>query len=188
MDLFALLINQGVGVYSIGLAFGIFSSVLSVPAQMFPGLFFLSIRAWVFTLYRSRLPTTSKGFSLLYDTVLHKCSLVCSSYQSGQGCLLYYRSHLPSTSKGIFSSLRHGPAHMFPGLFFLPIRAWVFTLYRSRLPPTSEGFSLLYDAVLHKSSLVFSSYQSGRGCLLCTVSPSTYRRGICSSYEAVLHR
>ncbi len=54
MDLFVLLINKGVGVYCIGLAFGIFSSVLSVPAQIF---------------------------------------LVCSSYQSGRGCLLY-RSRL----------------------------------------------------------------------------------------------
>jgi hypothetical protein len=116
MDLFVLLINQGVGVYCLGL---------------------------------------SEGFSLLYDTVLHKCSLVCSSYQSGRGCLLYTglafllqaRDFLfctkrsctnvpwfvllinqgvgvysiqvsPSSYKrGIFSSVRHGPAQMFPSLF-----------------------------------------------------------------------
>ncbi len=175
MDLFVLLINKGVGVYCIGLAFGIFSSVRSVPAQMFPGLFFLSIMAWVFTLYRSRLwdflfctkssCTIVPWFVLLINQgVGVYCMGSPSSYKRGllfcttrsctnvpwfvllinQGKGVYSIQVSPySYKRGIFSSVRHGPAHMFPGLFCLSIRAWAFTLYRSRLTPTSEGFSLL---------------------------------------------
>ncbi len=78
MDLFVLLINQGVGVYCKGLAFGIFSSVRHGPAQMFPGFVLLinqSVGVYCL-LYRSRLPPTSEGFSPLYEAVLHKCALV----------------------------------------------------------------------------------------------------------------
>jgi hypothetical protein len=102
------------------------------------------------------------GFSLLYEAFLHKCSLVCSSYQSGRECLLYTGLALLLQARDFLFCTTRSSTNV--PWFVLLINQSV-SVYCIGLA-FRGGFSLLYVAVLHKCSMVCSAYQSRRGCLL----------------------